>query len=146
MLGVVLVFQDDINGRLEGPLVSDPVVPAAAQDARQEQSTGPSRITAAGSTPAPLEREAPGQAVDAAVASLIPPMPDFSEPGDPPRLAAADGPVAATQQDALDAVMRDALAAADDGERSPESAPAATETAPTAAVPPSVSATASGTG
>ncbi|MGD8956959.1 MAG: SPOR domain-containing protein [Chromatiaceae bacterium] len=133
VLGVVLVFQDDINGRLEGPLVSDPVVPAAAQDARQEQLTGPSRITAAGSTPAPLKREAPGQAVDGAVASLIPPMPDFSERGDPPRLAAADGPVAATQQDALDAVMRDAFAAAVDGERSPEPAPATTETAPVVA-------------
>ncbi len=144
VLGVVLVFQDDINGLLEeevasdgqpaptpvpnavSPLavVSDAAVRTAPQESRQEQSTGASGIGAPGSAAAPGVRQAPGQKVDAAVASLIPPMPDFGEPGDRPRTAAA------TQQDALDAVMRDALAAADDGRPSPEPAPATAATAP----------------
>ncbi len=147
VLGVVLVFQDDINGLLEEevasdgrpaptalpeaviPLavVSDAAVPAAPQESRQEQSTGAPGIAAPGSTPAPGLGEAPGQTVDAAVASLIPPMPDFREPGDRSRLAAADGPAPGTQQDALDAVMHDALAAA--VARRPAPAPATTEAA-----------------
>ena len=136
ILGVVLVFQDDINGLIEGPVVrdaevvSDPAVPAGPQESRQEQSAGESGIPAAGSTPAPGVEKAPAQAVDAAVASLIPPMPDFGEPGDPPRLAGADRPVPAAPQDALDAVMRDAFAAAGDARPSPEPAAATTETAP----------------
>jgi hypothetical protein len=145
VLGVVLVFQDDINGLLEEEvagdgrpapkpephavptlaLPSDAAVPTAPQESRQGQSTGASGIAEPGSTPAPGAGEAPGQAVDAAVASLIPPMPDFGEPG--------DRPAPASQQDALDAVMRDALAAADDAGPSAEPASPATETAPEAA-------------
>jgi len=153
VLGVVLVFQDDINGLLEEEVasdgrpapkpvphavptlavVSDAAVPTAPQESRQEQSTGASGIAAPGSTPAPGVGEAPGQTVDAAVASLLPPMPDFGEPGDRPQLVVAERPAPATQQDALDAVMRDALAAVDDAGPSPEPAPTATETAPEAA-------------
>ncbi|MGB5744471.1 MAG: hypothetical protein WBM65_18835, partial [Sedimenticolaceae bacterium] len=139
VLGVVLVFQDDINGLLEEEIasdgrpaptpipkavtplavVSDAAMPTAPQESLQEQSTGASGIAATGSMPGPGLGDGPRQTVDAAVASLIPPMPDFREPGDTP----APG----TEQDALDAVMRDALAAADVGK--PVPAPAATETA-----------------